>query len=86
MVTWLHTPWQNIMVAGGWGTVVFSQCGGQDTDAEEISFSSASEGSVYDGLVLWTGAEHHGGKVWQSLVLTSWPMASIGGGYRNRLG
>lgn len=82
MLTWLHTPWQNIMVARGWGRGVSLQCGGQETDAEGISFSSASESSIHGGLVLCTRAEHHGGKVWQSPVLTSWQTASIGGGYR----
>lgn len=86
MVTWLHIPWQNIMVARGRGRSVSSQCDGQETDAEGISFSSASEGSVHGGLVLCTGAERHGRKMWQSLVLTSWQTASIGGGYRTRPG
>lgn len=71
MVTWLHTPWQNIMVAGGWGTVVLSQRGGQDTDAE--GFLLALPQRVQSMMVWSYGLEQNimvgrCGRAWSSLL------------------
>lgn len=71
MVTWLHTPWQNIMVAGGWGTVVFHSV--VDRTQMQKRFLLALPQRVQSMMVWSYGLEQNimvgrCGRAWSSLL------------------